>query len=184
MELFCSFCTCYLGVKEPIADTRRTHGICPDCLEDVLRQQGESSFDEYLDQFGAPVLVVDGQGRVAAANGAALALLGKPYRRVQGLLGGEAMECAWARLPGGCGQTIHCTACTIRNLVMETMRDKQGRRRRWVSLTREAEVVDMLITTINHENTVRIVIEEIRTRARGGETTAPSARGNRAQGMA
>ena len=183
MELFCSFCTSYLGVKEPIADTRRTHGICPDCLEHVLCQQRESSFDEYLEQFGAPILIVDGQGRIAAANGAALSLLSKPYRRVQGLLGGEAMDCAWARLPGGCGQTIHCAACTVRKLVMETMHDRQRRRRR-VFMTREEEIVDMLITTMYHENTVRILIEEVRTRARGGETISPAAGGNRARGMA
>jgi hypothetical protein len=30
------------------------------------------------------------------------------------------MECARARLPGGCGKTEHCKACAIRNTVMET----------------------------------------------------------------
>ena len=185
MERFCSFCACYLGVKEPVSDTRRTHGICPDCLEHVLRQQGEQSFDAYLDQFDAPVLIIDGQGRVAAANGAALELLNKPYQRVQGMLGGEAMECAWARLPGGCGQTIHCASCTIRNLVMETLKNKYGKRRRWVSLTREEALVDMLVTTMYCEGTVRVVIEKVRVRARNADTIAPPAgNDNKAQGMA
>jgi PAS domain-containing protein len=180
MELFCSFCSSYLGVKEPIADTRRTHGICPECLEHALRQQGESSFDAYLEQFTAPILIIDGQGRVAAVNGAALKLLNKSYQRVQGVLGGEAMDCAWSRLPGGCGQTIHCAACTVRNLVMETMKNKHVRRRQWVSLAREEEVVDMLIVTMYHDNVVRIVIEEVRPRVRGAETIPPFAGGNRA----
>jgi hypothetical protein len=30
------------------------------------------------------------------------------------------MECAYSKLPEGCGNTTHCVACTIRNNVMAT----------------------------------------------------------------
>ena len=30
------------------------------------------------------------------------------------------MECVYSDLPGGCGETIHCSACTIRKTVMKT----------------------------------------------------------------
>jgi hypothetical protein len=32
------------------------------------------------------------------------------------------LECAHAREPGGCGETVHCLACTIRRNVVETHR--------------------------------------------------------------
>jgi hypothetical protein len=67
---------------------------------------------------------------------------------------------------------------------METLENKYGKRRRWVSLTREEELVDMLVTTIYHEGTVRVVIEKVRVRARSADTIAPPAGSNKAQGMA
>jgi hypothetical protein len=39
-----------------------------------------------------------------------------------GFRGGDVFECAYASLPGGCGETIHCEACTIRNTVMDTFK--------------------------------------------------------------
>ncbi|MBN2104037.1 hypothetical protein JW835_08370 [bacterium] len=39
---------------------------------------------------------------------------------IENYMGGDAMECVYARLPGGCGNTIHCKTCTIRNSVTET----------------------------------------------------------------
>ena len=41
-----------------------------------------------------------------------------------GLLGGVALECAYARLPEGCGKTVHCVTCTIRNTVTSTIQSK------------------------------------------------------------
>jgi ferredoxin len=36
--------------------------------------------------------------------------------------GGEVFECVNARLPGGCGKTIHCSACVVRRSVTTTHR--------------------------------------------------------------
>jgi hypothetical protein len=66
-------------------------------------------------------MVVDADLMVSTANSRARAVLGKDSVEIEDRLGGEVIECANASLPGGCGGTEHCRACTIRNSVMETM---------------------------------------------------------------
>ena len=41
-------------------------------------------------------------------------------------IGKTLKECAYARLPGGCGKTKHCTACTLRNTIEATARTGQS----------------------------------------------------------
>lgn len=74
----------------------------------------------YLEGLDAPVVVVDEEGRIMAANQAMSEMLGRPPQECRGLLGGEVFECAYARLPEGCGRTVHCVACTLRRAVSET----------------------------------------------------------------
>jgi hypothetical protein len=66
--------------------------------------------------------MVNSQGEVVLANDKALQLLQKDLATVSGFRGGDVMECAYARLPEGCGNTVHCTACAIRRTVMETFK--------------------------------------------------------------
>ena len=49
------------------------------------------------------------------------ALAGKPKKVFLGLPGGKVFECAYARLPEGCGKTVHCVTCAIRNTVTSTI---------------------------------------------------------------
>lgn len=164
MDLYCSYCKRYLGPKEPYEDNRRTHGMCRDCLDHFLGQQQGLSFDDYLADFGVPVLIVDRRGRIAAINDAAAAMVGKSGDRVWGLLGGEAMECAYARLPEGCGNTVHCSTCTIRRAVEKTMTQRHQQLKSLVTLTKEGVQMEMLIETSWHDDMVRIVLEEIMER--------------------
>lgn len=96
-----------------------THGMCRTCSEAFFARPSESLV-EFLDRLGAPVLVIDPDGRVTTANQLACKTLGKAAKDVRGCLGGEAIECCHARKPGGCGGTVHCKTCTIRNTVMKT----------------------------------------------------------------
>ena len=57
---------------------------------------------------------------VTSANKQAQSLLQKELPDIEGFKGGEVFECAYASLPGGCGNTVHCDGCTIRNTVMDT----------------------------------------------------------------
>jgi PAS domain-containing protein len=70
---------------------------------------------------------VEALGRLLGANQSAADMLGKSREELVGLLGGEAMECVYARLPGGCGGTVHCQTCMIRRTVSETHADGHPR---------------------------------------------------------
>ena len=148
-----------MGEKEPLDDKRVSHTICFDCYLYYSKQMKGISFDEYLDRFEAPVLIVNDLGRILAANKMAEQVIGNPNDQIAGFLGGEAMECEYARLPEGCGNTIHCPACTIRNTVMKTMETGEPHIHVPVKLQRENQEVAMYISTEKVDSFVRIKIE-------------------------
>lgn len=155
MRLICSFCRKFQGYKEPFDDERDTHGICPACYNWYMKQQDLYSVDDYLNTFDVPIIMVNEQGRVVGINKNAEQMLGKPSEQVQGLLGGEAMECIYARLPEGCGQTIHCPACTIRNLVEKTLSSKKENNKK-IQLIKENETITITALTEYVDGLVRI----------------------------
>ena len=121
MVKVCSWCKRKLTEEIGLPDGKVSHGICPDCLDYFYPRQGKPpTFGMFLDRLAVPVLVVDDDVRVVHANGKASALLGKEPGEIEGRFAGEAVECVHARLPGGCGRTVHCKSCTIRLTVLET----------------------------------------------------------------
>ena len=75
---------------------------------------------EFIGRFNFPILVVNENVELADANEKALEFAGKTSDEIVGQRGGEFLECIHSALPGGCGRTIHCKACTIRNSVRAT----------------------------------------------------------------
>lgn len=118
MKVVCAWCGKLLkdDAERPIS-----HGICDACSRTVQFQEGVK-LREYLNALDVPVLAVDSDVVVKVANDRALTLLGKTQNAVGGRLGGDVFECEFARLPGGCGRTIHCSGCAIRLTVAETWR--------------------------------------------------------------
>lgn len=161
MILICSFCRKYLGEKSPIENTSYSHGICSDCYSWQMRQIEGISFTDFLNDFDKPVAIINGEGRIAVANDKATQLFDKPMEKVQGFLAGEAMECGYARLPEGCGNTIHCPACTIRNLVEDTQKTKVSSSNVRVTLKTDEGLVDIIASTSYIHNMVKIVFEEV-----------------------
>jgi hypothetical protein len=41
-------------------------------------------------------------------------------------MGGDAFECSYAKQDLGCGKSIHCKTCAIRNTVMDTLESGHG----------------------------------------------------------
>lgn len=39
MQVICAWCNKDLGQKEPLEETKVSHGICPICMESLLRQE-------------------------------------------------------------------------------------------------------------------------------------------------
>jgi hypothetical protein len=97
-------------------DTEISHGICSNCQDNVIFQEGVS-LQHYIDSLAIPIFVVDSNVKVTAVNSKACEVLGKQPTAVVQHLAGNVFECEYARLPGGCGKTIHCSGCTIRQTV-------------------------------------------------------------------
>jgi len=119
MKRFCSYCKKHYGDKEPFEGDVVTHGICEDCFE-WLKKNRNQTLREFLNGFDFPILAVDPDINVHIANIEAEKMLGKSLDEIEGSSGGEAVECEYARLPGGCGRSEHCKPCAIRNTVTET----------------------------------------------------------------
>lgn len=161
MRVICSYCRENLGTKAPLEDESITHSMCAGCEEHFRRQWEGLSMGEYLDAFDQPVVVMEGEGRIVAANLPMAELLGKPQRALFGLLGGEALECQHARLPEGCGRTIHCETCTIRRNVTRTLETGEPLERVRAYLDRDDGRIALQISTRLVEGVVQVVVEKM-----------------------
>jgi hypothetical protein len=121
MKKVCSWCKMDMGnvPSDFFSETAITHGICHKCFDNFFGPHKYNLLD-FLDNLEAPVIVIDSTVRVMSANKQARELLKKESKDIEGVRGGDVFECAFAKLPGGCGNTVHCDACTIRNTVMDT----------------------------------------------------------------
>jgi len=170
VKIICAWCEKEI---EDIAGQDQTskyevsHGICRPCKERFLSNE-EHTLERFLNKLEAPVLVVNKAGEVMLANKAALDLLGKRMEQVKGYRGGDVMECGYAALPGGCGNTQHCVACTIRNNVMETFETAESKRRVPAYVNRQGErgrqIVDYLISTEKVSEYVLLRIDDVSIR--------------------
>lgn len=141
-----------------------SHGICPDCHSYFLSGT-KATLVSFLEKLKVPVMQVNADGRLMYANQSALRILDKDLGEITGQAGGDAMECAYARLPEGCGHTIHCKACTIRNSVMQTFETGESLTRVPATLNRwdgQATVqVRFLISTQMLSNVVLLRIDKV-----------------------
>ena len=122
MKTVCAWCNKELGDMPDQAgasDFVVSHGICGACKEYFFSEESHT-LDQFLNHMDAPVLMINPEGEVVLANDRALQFLGKDLESVKGVKGGNVMECAYSKLPEGCGNTKHCVACTIRNNVTAT----------------------------------------------------------------
>lgn len=161
MRIICSYCRKGMGKKEPFEDKRVSHSMCPECYDYFSEQMHGMSLDKYLDRFDTPIIIVNATGRIVALNQMAEDMTGKSRHEVIGLLGGEAMECAYARLPEGCGKTVHCETCTIRRTVMAAMESGKKQLHVPVQLQKVNQKITMVISTDKIGDLVRIVIEKV-----------------------
>jgi len=121
VRMHCAWCNRELTAPENGVpdDAPVSYGVCPDCTDRLLVHR-QVPMRAYLDRLDGPVFLVDDDGRIHAANTAAGDLAGQDPAALEGLLGGDALECRHAREPGGCGRTVHCRSCAIRGSINET----------------------------------------------------------------
>lgn len=148
LHVICAWCSRDLGGGPGTESSAPiSHGICESCLVAVM-DRGPEDLATFLDRMDEPVLLVNGAGFVVGANYAAQKALNKSTPALAGLPGGDVVECAHARLPGGCGHTVHCAACTLRGTVTHTHRTGEAKTavQATMQLVREGEVREQLIT--------------------------------------
>lgn len=112
--------------KEYSSDGDITHGICSLCMIKVTSDVVPRSAAEILDFVQEPVFLIDSEGVVKAANESGRGLVGKEIEHIADKLGGDVFECSYANEEGGCGKSIHCRTCAIRNIVMDTLSSDRG----------------------------------------------------------
>ncbi|MFI5298382.1 MAG: hypothetical protein ACHREM_09810 [Polyangiales bacterium] len=122
MKRVCAWCRTDLGTVDGDFDPRLpiTHTICPECDHDFDDERTDETVQAFLDRLDVPVLLVDHYVRVIAASRQAQLLLADGVRETRGQTGGSLLECVSAALPGGCGGSVHCKGCSVRNSVLET----------------------------------------------------------------
>jgi hypothetical protein len=165
MRRVCAWCGKKLGniAAESESEYAVSHGICDSCALRLLSEDAKPLHD-FLDGLGVPVLVMESGNVVRTANRFARELLRKDLCEMEGLRGGNVLECPYAKLPGGCGQQEHCKSCTIRNCVLETFETGRSilRRRAYPDIQFGDEVKTMCfeISTEKTGDLVLLCIDE------------------------
>jgi len=118
MKKVCAWCRTVLEAGTGLGDQPISHGICVDCS--VLLEHDTETLGMFLDSLGLPVLVIDGQGQVVTASQQAAELVAVDRQAMRGMRGGEALRCANAYQPGGCGHQVPCQTCALRQSVFHT----------------------------------------------------------------
>ena len=170
--------TCVICHNEVSLDPDRwviTPDVCEECLHHVAAQSGVPLRD-FLDRLGVPVLAVNDDAQVSLANKSAIELLGKDPTQIEARYAGDVFECAYARLPEGCGKTVHCSGCAIRRAVMETFMTGRSLHQVPAYLNRDATTqflqLGLLISTQKLWGMVLLRIDHI------GPAQGPSGHGN------
>jgi hypothetical protein len=122
MKSICAWCKKDMGTvrSDRYAENVVTHGICEECAHVAFAELNMDRVAIFIDRLPEPVLVVDGDVVALMANMKAREVLGKDLPKIRGFKGGNIIECMHAHEPGGCGKTMHCNGCAIRNTVEDT----------------------------------------------------------------
>jgi hypothetical protein len=121
MRRVCAWCKKDMGTKEDSSGNDIiTHGICPECEKLVEFETVKTR--SILDGFDKPILLLNGEARCVMANKAVSKAVGKKVDSIEGYFCGDVICCVNASEPGGCGETEHCSGCTIRNTVEDTFK--------------------------------------------------------------
>ena len=162
MRLICSYCRRVIRADPHARVTDVSHGMCEPCGRYFGRLWAGMGFDEYLDELGSPIALLDKDGRVITMNGKLAELIGVDRKACVGLTGGEAFACVHSRLPEGCGHSVHCRDCTVRRAVDAVARTGKAQERVPAYLDTKAGRVDLRISARPAKlGIVQLTIEEM-----------------------
>lgn len=121
MNTFCAWCKKSINTDDFASNDLNpvSHGICKECARKMFEELTEP-IEEYLDRFDLPILVIDAEEGVVTANQKALNKIGLKKEDLKGMRCGDVLQCVHATEGQGCGRTVHCQSCVIRNSVLYT----------------------------------------------------------------
>jgi len=113
----------------------------------------------------APVILVNRDVRVHDISFEAVGFIGRPLDPILGILAGSAHGCTHAGQPGGCGRTVGCSGCVIRNAVRTTYETGEPVDRCPAVLQQgnpeETRPIDLLISTRKAGSIILVRIEPV-----------------------
>lgn len=160
MHLICSYCGRHIQEKQPFDNRKLTYGICLDCYVPTSLSTSGFSYEEYLETFDNPTIIVSLDNTILAANQKAQAMLGKPLNILLGMRNGDALDCPHSKLREGCGETIHCETCTIRTLILKTMELGISFHNELVSVEQKDGRREFLMSALFYNDLIQIVFAE------------------------
>jgi hypothetical protein len=167
MKRICAWCRTEIGHVDGgkrFEDEEVSHGICERCADNIVFQQGVP-LPAYIESLDMPVLLINDQGTVIAGNAKARSEFGAEYFKdgKKKHATGEIFECQFARLPEGCGRTIHCSGCAIRRTISSTIETGEPQSKIPATLSRgdpdNPESIALSITTVKVANAVVLKVE-------------------------
>ena len=148
MKTVCAWCGKDMGSTTSVHyENLISHGICEDCRFNL--EYGSLSLEKFITKLDYPVMIVDQRVRVQGANQSAVEVLHESEEAMADQLAGDVIHCKYASFPEGCGETIHCAGCAIRNTAERTYKTGQS--------TRNVEAYNILNTPTGPKH-MRILI--------------------------
>jgi hypothetical protein len=162
MKIVCAWCRSEIASGASGNDSV-SHGICRNCSTNIIFQQGVN-LPTYIESLDSSIVVVNSLGEVLAANANACETLATGFTHTgKPVLTGDVFECQYARLPEGCGRTIHCSGCAIRRAIEKTLETGEPQSMIPATLRRKdpdhPEAVSLYITTVKSGDAVLLKIE-------------------------
>jgi hypothetical protein len=139
--------------------------MCPDCSRALASETDGVSLQHHIEGISVPILIVDHNNSVVATNSKAREVLGGRLEATVDDTLGMVFDCVHSHLPEGCGRTIHCSGCAIRNCVAATF--DTGAPQVSVPATLSVENLDQLsevaltVTTVKNDGVVVMRIERL-----------------------
>ena len=114
---------------------------------------------------GAPVILVNKDVRIHDVSFEAVRFIGRPLDPILGILAGGTQGCTHAGQPGGCGRTVWCSGCAIRNAVRTTYETGERLDRCPAVLQQgnpeETWLIDLLISTRKAGSIILVSVEPV-----------------------
>jgi len=167
MKRICAWCRSEIdgsiGEKQSEDDVI-SHGICRSCADNISFQQGVP-LPVYLDSFDAPVFILNNRCEIQDANLKARKSFAGGFTLVkEHKLTGDVFECQYARLPEGCGKTIHCSGCAIRRAIRKTIETGEPQSKIPATLRRNhsanPKAISLFITTVKSGDAVLLKLDD------------------------